>query len=167
MPAPKGHERWGNPLNPKKYTPEELWNGALDYFKWADENPWMKIEQSKMPQRLSPTMAKEMKSSLIKKFLSQVVEIPTQRPYTIEALCLHLNITRETFDNYSKEKGYETYFDICRAIRDIIDNNHLEGGMVGAFNANIVTRKLGLKEQSDLSGSIGINWTEQKTYDSK
>lgn len=156
-PAPKGHPLWGNPLNPKKYTPEELWEKALDYFKWADENPWVMIEQSKMPQRISEKMALGMKPSMVKSFLKQTVELPHQRPYSIEALCLHINISRETFDNYSKEKGYETYFDICRAIRDIIDRQHLEGGMVGAFNANIVTRKLGLQEKIQSTQNIIIS----------
>jgi len=161
-PAPKGHPLWGDPRKPKKYSPEELWTGALDYFKWADENPWLMVEQSKMPQKLSEKMALGMKPSMVKAFLKQTVELPKQRPYSIEALCLHLNISRETFDNYSKTKGYETYFDVCRAIRDIIDRQHLEGGMVGAFNANIVTRKLGLQEKIQSTQNIIISPMNQE-----
>lgn len=33
MPAPKGHPRWGNPLNPKKYTPNTLWKKSCEYFE--------------------------------------------------------------------------------------------------------------------------------------
>lgn len=155
MPAPKGHPRWGNPLKPKKYSPERLWEGAKEYFEWCDNNPIMVAEQSKLPQRLTAAMTATMKPAMIKKFLTQLIDIPYKRPYTIEGMCLHLNISRETFDNYSNIEGYETYFDICRAIRRIIDTQHFEGGMVGQFNANIVTRKLGLAEKH--SSEINLN----------
>ena len=126
MPAPKGHKRWGNPMNVKKLTPEELWEGACNYFEWCDKNPWLKNEFN----------AK----------VGEIVSVPTQKPYSIEGLCIYLDISSVTFLNYSTKEGYETYFSICTRIKEIIDNQHFEGGMVGAFNANIVTRKLGLKE---------------------
>lgn len=148
MPAPKGHKLWGNPLKPKKYTPEEFWQAACEYFEWSDENPWVKQDFIK---------GGEMGGS--------IVELKTERPYSIEQLCNYLDISLQTFYNYAGAEGYETYFDICARIKQIIDSQHFEGGMVNAFNANIVTRKLGLKEQTDLSGSIGITWNEQKTYD--
>lgn len=147
MPAPKGHPLWGNPLKPKKYTPEELWEGACIYFDWANENPWIKNEKDNSPSK--PTL---IDGEII--VPPKYVQIPIQRPYSIEAMCIHLNISRETFDNYSKTVGYETYFDICTHIRHIIDTQHFEGGMVGAFNANIVTRKLGLVEKKEIEGSF-------------
>lgn len=168
MAAPKGHPLWGNPLKPKKYTPEELWKGACEYFEWCDENPIMVIEQSKMPQRLDASLAKQLKPSQIKGFMKQTIELPHTRAYSIERLCIFLNISRETFDNYSKTDGYETYFDICTHIRSIIDSQHFEGGMAGTFNANIVTRKLGLadKTQSDISVKMpNITVQDQKTAD--
>jgi hypothetical protein len=156
MAAPKGHPLWGNPLKPKKYTPEQFWEGACEYFQWCEDNPIMVIEQSKMPQRLDASLAKTLKPSQIKGFMKQTIELPHNRAYSIERLCIYLNITRETFDNYSKSEGYETYFDICKRIREIIDSQHFEGGMAGTFNANIVTRKLGLidKQQSDVNVTL-------------
>ena len=71
MPAPKGHPLWGNPIKPKKYTPEKLWEGAIEYFKWCDENPIIVIEQSKMPQRLDAVMMKTMKPAMVKAFLKR------------------------------------------------------------------------------------------------
>jgi len=156
MPAPKGHPLWGNPLNPKKYTPQQLWDGACNYFQWCDENPIYKVEQTKLPQKLDAQMMKTMKPAMIKAFLKQTVEMPLPRAYSIERLCIHLNISRETFDNYSKTEGYETYFDICTRIRQIIDSNHFEGGMAGTFNAGIVTRKLGLAEKKEVDLSMDV-----------
>lgn len=147
MPAPKGHPKWGDPRKPKKYTPDKLWDSAQEYFNWCDENPIITIEQSKMPQRLDSKMVKELKPAQIKGFMKQLVELPKQRAYSVEGLCIFLNISDETYFNYSKTEGYETYFGVCQRIKRIIDNQYFEGGMAGTFNANIVTRKLGLVEK--------------------
>jgi len=92
MSAPKNHPRWGNPLNPKKYTPEDFWNGACDYFEWCNKNPIMVVEQTKMPQKLSDSMVRGMKPSMIKSFLKQTIELPHSRAYSIEGLCVFLNM---------------------------------------------------------------------------
>ena len=155
MPAPKGHPRWGNPLNPKLYTPEGLWEEACKYFDWANKNPWHKIEQTKQPQRL-PQNYDKAKHGSISAFLKQVVKIPVQRPYTIEGLCNFLNISVDTFLNYSNKAGYETYFGVSARIREVINNQQLEGGLVGAFDSGIVARKLGLADKKELSGELKI-----------
>lgn len=136
MAAPKGHPLWGNPLNVKKLTPKELWEGACSYFEWCDKNPWIKEQW----------VGKD----------ANYVEEKLQRPYSIEALCVHLDISFDTFSNYSKKEGYETYFEVCSRIRKIIDAQHFEGGMVGAFNSNITSKKLGLvdKQEVDNKGHI-------------
>jgi len=152
MPAPKGHPLWGNPLNPKKYTPQELWNKFIEYKEWNSNNPIMVVEQSKMPQRIPANY----KGSL-KKFLNQIIYLPHERALSIWRFCIFANITQETFDNYSKSKGYETFFEICKRIREEIDAQHFEGGMSGTFNANIVTRKLGLQEKIQSTQNIIIS----------
>lgn len=128
-PAPKGHPLWGNPLKPKKYEPQQLWDESIKYFEWCNENPWMKKETTNKGDR------------------KEVKEMPTQRPYTIQGLCRFLNITAQTFENYSNAKGYETYFEITRAIRDVIQNNQLEGAIVGTYQSNIIARMLGLSDK--------------------
>ena len=108
MAAPKGHKRWGNPLKPKKYTPEELWQIAIDYFEWCDNNPLSITEQSRMPQKLTNEMAKTLKPNQINKFMKQIVELPTQRAYSIEGFCVFANMSKITFYNYeSKEYNKE------------------------------------------------------------
>jgi hypothetical protein len=34
-------------------------------------------------------------------------------------------------------------------VREVVESNQLEGAIVGAYNANIIARKLGLKEHTD------------------
>lgn len=128
---------WSVMVKPKKLTPKQLEDGANDYFEYCRKNPWLKQEMIK-----SGDMA------------GTLVAVPTERPYTIEGLCNYLNINRSTFDNYSKQPEYEKYFSTCARIRQIIDNQHLEGGMVGAFNSNIVMRKLGLAEKTELKAQV-------------
>lgn len=162
MPAPKGHPLWGNPLNIKKYTPEELWEGAKQYFEWCNKHPWKKKEQKR--GNTSINVKGDFKAS--NKALSGIIEMPIQRPYSIEGLCTFLSITTKTFYNYSQENGYETYFHICSFIKQIIDNQHFEGGMTGAFDAGIVARKLGLidKKQTELNiPNLNINVSSEET----
>jgi hypothetical protein len=136
MPAPKGHPLWGNPINPKKYTPEEVWNEFVDYVEWAKTNPWKKQDFIK-----SGEMA------------GQIVELAIERPLSIEGFCLYAGITSRTFKNYSSAEGYETYFQICTHIKDICDAQNTEGGMVGAFNASLVAMRLGLKQRNDITSN--------------
>lgn len=143
MSAPKGHPRWGNPLKPKKYTPEQLWEESCKYFEWVDNNPWIKVEQGKKPPK--PFIDKKGNTFLA----PDLVSIPTQRPYTLQGLFIFLNISAETFDNYSKQPGYETHFEICTHIREIIYNQKFEGAAVGAFNHAIIARDLGLVDKQE------------------
>lgn len=133
MGAPKGHKKWGNPINPKKYTAEELWEVACKYFDWAEKS--------------SIKMAEPIKSGL---GAGTMINVPHRRPLSIERLCIYADINTQTFYNYEKIKDDKTYLDVCTRIRQIIDDNQFEGGMVGQFNANIVTRKLGLVDKQDI-----------------
>lgn len=117
----------------KKYTPSELWEGFLAYMQWVADNPWL---QNQVLQKVG-----------------QIIKVPTERPMTILGFCLHIDIARQTFENYEKESDY---LDIITRIRDTIYTQKFEGAAVGAFNANIIARELGLadKQQTEHSGVI-------------
>jgi len=161
--APKGHKMWGNPCNQKAYTPELFWKCACNYFEWSDNNPLRKVEQSKQPQKL-PTNFDKKKHGSIKNFLKQTIDLPFTRAYSIEALCNHLDISKQTFLNYESKEGYETYFDVCLRIRQIIDAQHFEGGMANIFNSNITMRKLGLADKQELTGKDGKDLVTTMTF---
>ena len=155
MAAPKGHPRWGNPLNPKKYTPEKLWAKAIEYFEWADENPWHINEQLKQ----KPIIPKDsgLNADEIKEIIDPIVEIPAQRPYTLLSFCVFADISHETFRTYEKD---QTFLGVCLRIREIIDGIMLEGGLVGTFEKGLVARKLGLIDKTDImSGGQPIQRT--------
>lgn len=144
MPAPKGHPLWGNPLNVKKYTPEELVEKFGEYLEWCKNNPWLKVDFIKSGENAG-----------------NKVYLETERPPSIEEFCTFLKITYQTFLNYSKADGYETYFEACTHIRQYIDGNHFSGGMAGVYNANITMRKLGLTEKNDIT-TAGMPMQDRK-----
>ena len=61
-------------------------------------------------------------------------------------------------DDYRGNKGggYAEFSDVIRAIGKIMYANKFEGAAVGAFNANIISRDLGLAERTDNSHKIKL-----------
>lgn len=136
MPAPKGNQFWkliDEPGRKKLFkSPQDFLDKAYKYFEWADANPWYKNEAIK---------GGELAGTIIK--------IPIQRPYSLKALCLFIGITENTFRNYEKNDNYKVFFSVFSHIRDIIENNQMEGATVGTYNANIIARILGLVDKHE------------------
>ena len=150
MPAPKKHEMWGNPVKPKRYTPEELWERSIEYFEYVDANPWMLVEQVIKPLKMPKTYDKK-KHGPIKNYLNQIILIPKAIPYTIKGLCNYLNISLSTFKRYSNDVLYETYWPVSSYVRNIIYAQQFEGAMSGFFNSRIVMSQLGLANKKEIS----------------
>lgn len=143
MGAPKGNSFWK--LRSKHgrdkifETPELFIEAAYEYFEKCDENPWNKMEVVKTGQNAG-----------------QLLPVPTQKPYSIKALCLFIHITEQTFLNYEKDENYKDFFEVFTHVRNIIENQQFEGATVGAYNANIIARQLGLSDKNslELSGEV-------------
>lgn len=140
MPAPLNNKFWSlrnkHGRNMIFNSPDTLWEAACEYFLWCDENPWYKYEALKSGE-----------------LAGEIISIPKTRPYTIEGLCLYLGISRDTFYKYTNafwEEDGEGYSDIIARIRDVIYTQKFEGAAVGAFNANLISRELGLVERKQI-----------------
>lgn len=122
-------------------SPEIFLESAYEYFEHCDLNPWMKNEAVKSGE-----------------YTGQIIQVPTQKPYTIQGLCIFLGITEQTWLNYSNDEKYKDFFDVFTHVRQIIENNQFEGATVGAYNAAIIARKLGLADanKTELSGNLFI-----------
>lgn len=135
MAAPKGNNYWefrNKHGRDFKYTPENLWKEAEAYFVWISAKVWNKKESIKSGDLAGTTM-----------------DVPTQTPMSIESFCLFADITTETFRNYeSNNNEYKDFFEVITRIRGIIESNQFEGAVVGAYNPNIIARKLGLADRS-------------------
>lgn len=136
MGAPIGNQFWK--LRSKHgrdklfATPELLWEAACEYFQWCDNNPWYKID----------FRGKD----------NEEVKIPKERPYTLTGLCLYLNCNQAYFRNFKLQlpKDEKDFNAIISRIEETIETQQFEGATVGAYNANIIARKLGLSDKSEV-----------------
>ena len=132
MAAPKGNQYWQfaeTTGRPKSYQPDELWEKAKQYFDWCIGSPWFKNEAIKGGEAAGT-----------------IVQIPTAKPFTLKGFTLFAGISFQTFENYGKNKDF---LEIVTRIRDICYTQKYEGAAVGVFNANLIARDLGIKEQID------------------
>lgn len=142
MSAPKGNQFWK--LRSKHgrdklfASPDLLWGAASEYFEWCDSNPLMEVDYR----------GKDVTA----------VELPRMRAYTMEGLCLYLDVNvvyfnhfEEGLKNKEQSKEKQDFSKVITRIRDIIYTQKFTGAAAGFLNANIIARDLGLKEKSDLT----------------
>jgi len=116
-------------------TPDLLWEAAVQYFEATDARKWIKKDW-------------------VGKDAKEVVR-ETETPYTLSGLCLYLNANRGYWSEFKQTAAAKTkgFPEIIHAIEEIIYTQKFEGASVGAFNANIIARDLGLKEQTDITSN--------------
>jgi hypothetical protein len=149
MAAPKGNSfyllRSKSGRNRKYNSDKTLLEACYDYFAECDSNPWYKNEAVKSGDAVG-----------------QIIKVPTARPYTLTGLFIFIGIDRKTWESY---KSIDDFLPIITHVEDIIYTQKFEGAAVGAFNANIIARDLGLKDNTALEHSGSIVWNETKTYE--
>jgi len=139
MAAPKNNNYWqfrNKHGRNFKYTPDNLWKEAVKYFEWISQKVWNKKEAIKSGDKAGTTM-----------------DVPTQTPMSIQSFCLFADIDENTFSRYEKEEGYQDFWEITTRIKAIIESNQFEGATVGAYNPNIIARKLGLTDKKDITSN--------------
>lgn len=130
-------------------SPELLWEAACEYFKHIDVSPWQKNEQLKQP-------IKKKNKETGEDEVTAIVQIPTARPYSLSGFCLYVDASESWWRNFrNKESLSSDFLTVISRIEAVIDTQQFEGATVGAFNANIISRKLGLAEKSELTGKDG------------
>lgn len=148
MPAPPGNQFYK--LRAKSgrdkifSTPEEFLKAAYEYFDACHEHPWKKQNVS----------------------AGAIVETETEKPYSIQGLCIFLGIDTHTFRNYEQLDSHKDFLPVFTHVRETIENNQFEGATVGAYNANIIARLLGLADHIKTTGSKSVVVvSDQKTAD--
>lgn len=136
MSAPKGNQYWrlADPDfigRPRRFeTPQDLWEAVKPYFDWCDENPWI-------TQEFTTTD----KGSYTKNTIHKI-------PYTWQGLFVFLGVSN--LNGYKENEDFST---IYTHIAHIIYSQKYEGAAVGAFNANLISRDLGLTDKQDLTSA--------------
>lgn len=141
MSAPEGNQFWK--LRSKHgrdkifETPDILATACEEYFEATSKRVWNKIEY---------------KGSEV-----QMVTIPTSVPFTLSGLFIFLGVNSQYFKDFKKSCNKDFSLVIAN-VEQIIYTQKFEGAVVGAYNANIIARDLGLVDKSDLT-SNGENVT--------
>lgn len=115
---------------PKFSSPQEMWDRAVEYFKWCGQHQL--VEEKIGFFQGEPTSG----------FVGH------KRPMTQKGLCIFLGITVSTWHNYKKNTEY---LEVIEAIEDIMFEQKFAGAAVGLFNANIIARDLGLADKQDIT----------------
>lgn len=134
------------PGSTKIFTPKTFEQAWIKYFKWCDDNPWVKNDLIKSGE-----------------FAGQVIPIPSVRPYSELGFCAYHNLGEHYLTELAQTLAAQTDEDSRRMLyiltqaRAKCRSQKFEGAAVGAFNATLIARDLGLadKQQLEQSGPGG------------
>jgi len=79
------------------------------------------------------------------------------RPFTIGGLCLFIGISDTTWRTYRKDEKFK---DLCEIVDAVIYENKFVGAAVNMFNANIISRDLGLADKSEVDAKVEVSHEE-------
>lgn len=137
-----GNQYWRVRVNvgrPRVFeSPQQMADAANEYFEFIEQNPF--IEQDFRGKDATE------------------VKINRMRPMSIEGLCNALDINRTTYLEYEKRPDFHQ---VTSRIREIIENHQFEGAASGFLNANIIARKLGLGDKSELTHTLGATFERE------
>lgn len=150
MAAPKGNEYYlirSKDGRDKEYDSESLLKKANEYFNWCLENPLLEaviVKGSNIEEKTNKDNDNET-TKVTKPYA--IASLPKMRPFTVQGFCNYAEIALNTFKNYEKDKDFLT---VTTRIRGIIENQQFEGAASGFLNPNIIARKLGLIDKSQV-----------------
>lgn len=137
MAAPAGNQFWKLRSSHGRdlifSAPTVLWEACCEYFEKTDQRKWIKKDW----------VGKD----------AFEVERKTDTPYTLSGLYVFLDIDRTTWELYRER---EDFIPIITRVEQIIYTQKFEGAAVGAYNANIIARDLGLADKKELAGSVNM-----------
>lgn len=138
MAAPVGNRFWearsSHGRQPIFKAPEELWAAAVEYFAWVESNP---LYEDKL---------------VTFQGLATHEPVAKMRAMTLSGLCIFLDISRRTWDDYAKR---DDFIPVTSQIAEVIRTQKYEGAAADLLNANIIARDLGLAEKQEVSGVNG------------
>lgn len=136
-----------NPVGrPFKFTHKEFDLAWQQYFQYVDDNPWIKNEAVK-----SGDLA------------GTIIKVPTARPYSEVGFCAFHNLGEkyiselaDTLSKHLKDKESKNLVEatelsnVLTQARARCRAQKFEGAAVGAFNANIIARDLGMVDNKKI-----------------
>lgn len=154
MSAPAGNQFWRQRAKHGRdkifADPQTLKEAIEEYFDLCDESPLHSLEQAKATQKQLP---EDPNPGLIR--------MPLLRPYTIGGLCTFLRVNTKYFNDFKDgirgktdelSKGFS---EVIAEAEDVIYNQKFTGAVVGLFNANLISRELGLADKREIENKGG------------
>lgn len=156
MGAPKGNRFWElrtkHGLDKLFASPELMWEAAVEYFEWCEDNPLIEVD----------FRGKD----------ATQVELPKMRPFTIHGLTLYLGCNVQYFSEFHdnvknvKEDDKKEFALVITRIKQVIYDQKFSGAAAGFLNPNIIARDLGLRDKTDLTTGghaiIGLDATKEE-----
>jgi len=103
-------------------TPEDLYTAFEEYRTHTKSNP-------KLIQKLA---------------YNQVVNIEHELPLTIQGFEAYVGADLSRYLGAKKGTPYEHYYGVKTLIKKIVTADQLQGALIGTFNANLVSRLIGM-----------------------
>jgi hypothetical protein len=141
-------------------TPEKMWEYFQAYRKEVKSNPIKTVEQKKG----NTIIPKGASARQISKLAKATIELPAQRPLTMEGFQNWLednDIITDVTDYFENKNGsYSDFLRVCQRVRRVIRQDQIEGGMAGIYNPSITQRLNGLADKQETktehSGDIKV-----------
>jgi len=138
---------------PLKYQPEELLEKFREYLVWAKDNPIAVGHSEKSYARDGGTYGKE-------------TEELKPRLVSISGFLVHIGATRDWWDGLGLRKRSAEFIRVKSFIREYCENYQKEMATNDIFNANIISRLLGLADKKEVKTDgtpiIVVNSQEEK-----
>jgi len=110
-------------------TPAGLWEKAREYFLWVECNPLKEEKVFSSGKRLTVNRIRAM---------------------TVTGFCVFAGIDRNTYASYLRDEAYAV---VTSRIADVIYTQKFEAAAAGLLETSIVSRELGLREQTDITSN--------------
>ena len=138
MPWIKGNKMWqfrNKHGRNYKYTPDQLWEVALEYFAWVEANP--------------------LKEEQLFAYQGQVIResVNKMRAMTIDGFTLFADISHKTWTNYQKN---DDFVQVITRIERSIREQKFTGAAATLLNPNIIARDLGLRDDQKIDTNLNI-----------
>lgn len=138
---------------PLKYQPTELLEKFREYVAWAKDNPIIVKQRTVNTTTQGKTYSSEA-----------VIEKP--RLVSISGFLVHLGATREWWDSLDRGKRGEEFSRVKSFVRGYCETYQKEMASNELFNANIISRLLGLADKKEVkaegASTIVVKSEEEK-----
>lgn len=113
---------------------DNLYAACEEYFQWVEDNP---LWEHKVTQFQGAPVS---------------MEVPKMRAMTISGLVIFLDITRDCWTKWKKDKEFQ---ETVEKVECIIRDQKFTGAAADLFNANIIARDIGLTEKTETVHTVG------------